>query len=427
MISREELYGLVWAEPMTRLAERFEVSGSYLARVCTRLNVPRPQRGYWAKLAVGKAPRRTPLPDTRPGDPLEWSRDGEPVTRPRLEAPACDDRARRVTIARNRVHALIRDARAHFENGRPVEEGAYLKPYKKLLVDVTASAAGLDKALGLANDLFNALHSVGHHVVLAAANTQLGRDRIDEREDAPTPREYWQHGGIWSPYRPTVVYVGTVAIGLTIVEMSENVTLRYLNGQYVREIEHAARARRYPIHSWTTTRELPSGRMRIIAYSPYGQVSWSRQWQETRSTSLRSQLRAIVETIEASAPDLVAMIEEADRQAEVRRHEWLAQEERRRREDDRKRFEESIADSKTELGQVIENWSSVMGIERFLLGVEQRAEQLEDPARAHVLERLALAREFLGSLDPLDFFRAWKTPGERYSRQYPEEEHPATG
>jgi hypothetical protein len=98
MISREELYGLVWAEPMTRLAERFEVSGSYLARVCTRLNVPRPQRGYWAKLAVGKAPRRTPLPDTRPGDPLEWSRDGEPVTRPRLEAPACDDRARSPAI-----------------------------------------------------------------------------------------------------------------------------------------------------------------------------------------------------------------------------------------------------------------------------------------------------------------------------------------
>jgi hypothetical protein len=50
-ISREALYALVWSEPMTRVAERFGVSGSYMARVCELMNVPRPERGYWAKLA----------------------------------------------------------------------------------------------------------------------------------------------------------------------------------------------------------------------------------------------------------------------------------------------------------------------------------------------------------------------------------------
>ena len=70
MVSREELYRLVWSEPMIRIAERFGVSGSYLARICALLNVPRPARGYWAKLAVGKAPVQTPLPAARPGDPL---------------------------------------------------------------------------------------------------------------------------------------------------------------------------------------------------------------------------------------------------------------------------------------------------------------------------------------------------------------------
>ena len=52
-VSREELYELAWAEPMLALAKKFGVSSSYMARVCTRLNVPRPERGYWAKLAVG--------------------------------------------------------------------------------------------------------------------------------------------------------------------------------------------------------------------------------------------------------------------------------------------------------------------------------------------------------------------------------------
>ena len=53
-VSREALYGMVWSEPMLRVAARFGVSSSYMARVCALLNVPRTVRGYWAKLAVGK-------------------------------------------------------------------------------------------------------------------------------------------------------------------------------------------------------------------------------------------------------------------------------------------------------------------------------------------------------------------------------------
>nr|ART90370.1 Bll1572 protein [uncultured bacterium] len=77
MITREELYELVWSAPMIKVAEKFDVSGSYLARVCTALRVPRPERGYWAKLAVGKAPKRPALPEPQPGDPIVWSRTDE--------------------------------------------------------------------------------------------------------------------------------------------------------------------------------------------------------------------------------------------------------------------------------------------------------------------------------------------------------------
>ena len=37
MVTREELYELVWSTPMIRVAEKFEVSGSYLARVYTEV------------------------------------------------------------------------------------------------------------------------------------------------------------------------------------------------------------------------------------------------------------------------------------------------------------------------------------------------------------------------------------------------------
>lgn len=420
MVSREELYRLVWSEPMTRIAGRFDVSGSYLARICTLLNVPRPARGYWAKLAVGTAPAQTPLPDARPGDPLQWGHDGESVALAKPRAPSGRRPPVTVRIPRNQVHVMIRGARTHFENGRPVDAGAYLKPYKKLLVDVTASQACLDKALNLANDLFNGLDSVGHRVVLAPSEARFGRGQFDEREVAAKPRDYWQHSGLWSPYRPTVVYVGTVAIGLAVIETSETVTLRYVAGKYIRETDYVPPRSRHAVdHSWTTTRDLPSGRLRLIAYSPYGRVNWSMQWQETKSAALSSQIRTIVQAIESAALDLVAKLEEADRQAELRHQQWLIDEERRRQEEDRRRVEQSIADSRSELGQVIERWSDVMSVERFLAGVEQRAKDLPETDRHELLERLALARSFLGDQDPLAFFREWKTPEERYAPQCP--------
>lgn len=423
MVSRDELYRLVWTEPMIKIAEQFDVSGSYLARVCTLLNVPRPERGYWAKLAVGKAPPQMLLPASRPGDPLYWGKEGERIAAPKPKAPLPRKPEKKVRIARNQVHGLIRNARSHFENGGLVDEGAYLKPYKKLLVDVTASQASLDKALDLANDLFNVLESAGHRVALASADAQLGRGQVDEREIATKPHDSGHSSGLWSPYRPTVVYVGAVAIGLSIIEMSENVTLRYLNGKYIRESEYVPpRSRYHADHSWTTTRDLPSGRMRIVAYSPYGRVIWSVQWQEVKSVSLRGQLKTIVEEIEAMAPDLVAKLEEADRQAQIRHRQWLAEEERRQHEEDRKRIEQSIADSKSELRQVVERWSNVMSIECFLAGVEQQANDLPEIDRRRVLERLALARSFLGGQDPLDLLRGWKTPEERYTPRYPDEE-----
>src|ERR671938_1669188 len=92
-VDREGLYEPVWAEPMTKVAARYGVSSSFLARVCTRLNVPRPARGYWAQLEVGKAPAKPVLPEARPGDELQWSRDGEPRRAPRALPKPPENRA----------------------------------------------------------------------------------------------------------------------------------------------------------------------------------------------------------------------------------------------------------------------------------------------------------------------------------------------
>ncbi|OHV78412.1 hypothetical protein [Rhizobium sp. LCM 4573] len=423
-MTREELYELVWTKPMTEVAKSFDVSGSYMARVCTVLNVPRPERGYWAKLAVGKAPARDPLPEAQPGDQLHWSKDGKlhPPPRPRVQIRR--RRAPATLAPADSIHPLVRGARHHFETGRPVEDGAYLKPYKRLLLDVTTSKTCLDKALTFANNLYIALQSTGHRVVMAPSGQGFYRSRVDEREERREQRNYY-HTSLWSPDRPTLVYVGTVAIGLAIAEMSEQTLMRYIgSGRYIPDADYVPpkASRRFTDHTWTTTRENPSGRLRLVAYSPYSRVSWTTDWQETKSAPLDKSLRTIVRAIEAAAVDLVAQLEEADRKAEIARREREAAEERRRREEDHRRIQQSVKESRDHLGQVIQQWAEIMSIEQFLRGVEEHAANLSSAERQQVLDRLTLARNFLGNQNPLEFFMSWKTPTERYQPRYRDDE-----
>jgi hypothetical protein len=83
--------------------------------------------------------------------------------------------------------------------------------------------------------------------------------------------------------------------------------------------------------------------------------------------------------------------------------------------------ERSVTDSREALAGVIERWSRAMAIEQFFQGVEVRAASLDPDEKAAVLERLSLAREFLGSSDPLDSFLGWQTPRERYQPLYEKE------
>ncbi len=60
-ISREELFALVWEKPTREVAEELGVSDVAIGKLCTRLQVPKPPRGYWARVKVGQTPKRPPL------------------------------------------------------------------------------------------------------------------------------------------------------------------------------------------------------------------------------------------------------------------------------------------------------------------------------------------------------------------------------
>jgi hypothetical protein len=59
--TREELYELVWQEPMVKVAQRFSVSDVAVAKACRRHKIPLPGRGHWARIAAGQTITRPPL------------------------------------------------------------------------------------------------------------------------------------------------------------------------------------------------------------------------------------------------------------------------------------------------------------------------------------------------------------------------------
>ncbi|HSA12939.1 MAG TPA: hypothetical protein P5205_21500 [Candidatus Paceibacterota bacterium] len=62
--SRQELHDLVWSTPASKLAGELGISDVTIAKRCNKLNVPYPSPGYWAKVAAGQAPPKSPLPLT---------------------------------------------------------------------------------------------------------------------------------------------------------------------------------------------------------------------------------------------------------------------------------------------------------------------------------------------------------------------------
>ena len=60
---RDKIYQEIWSEPIQHVAKRYHLSDVGLAKVCRKLSIPRPGRGYWAIKAAGKrVPTRPSLP-----------------------------------------------------------------------------------------------------------------------------------------------------------------------------------------------------------------------------------------------------------------------------------------------------------------------------------------------------------------------------
>lgn len=411
-VSRAHLYSEVWAEPMTTVAKRYGVSSSYLARVCKWLRVPRPPRGYWAKLAVGKAMPQVPLPEPEPGDELEWNGASPPHSAPRERSPRrpTSDNPEGEAAQRKGIHSLIRQARLDFAKVRKTHIG-YLRPYRFNVVHVFVTEDQLDAALTLANKLFRFLEGKGHRVRLAGGEQSFRGGYVDHRMKSP---KHWDHSDRenWRPAKATLVFFGNTPFGLAIFEPSESVEMRYVDGKYIRADAPRPRRSRYwdSGREWTTFKDTPTGRLSVRAYSPYGGVEWSMQWDGGSSAELVNQFEAIESTLVAAIPKIAELVERALREQEEHARRVKAEMDEIRRRDAARRRVELTKTSREDLLRIVDKWVLATRIEQFFENVLSGAKELPTEEQQAILKRVARGRKLLGSMDAFEQFRHWRMP-----------------
>jgi hypothetical protein len=414
-VPRVRLRAEVWAEPATVVAGRYGMTSTGLAKICSRLRIPVPPRGYWQKKEAGQRVAVVPLLEPSPGDEIEWSRDrwSRPRTQPfpapevpRRDGMAPGEPSRRVPAG----HPLITMAAAIFEKAKVTEEG-FLQPRAGGAADIYVSKESLPKALKLATELYRTLERRGFRVELGHPARSLHRPEIEIREEGK-PRNDWNSSRrLWQPHRPTTAILGTVPISIAVFESTRATQVAWVDGKYLPLAQLPGR--RPPIHSFEATRDLPTGRLHLQAASPFYRTSWSKRWSDAAGASLRSRLDEIAAEIEEAAPVIVSQYHELQ-QVLAREHEEAREAERKRLiiEAERRRLE-NLKAAREELEQIVQGWGHARLLEDFFQDLEARGGNLPPEERRSLRARLASARELLGGVDALAWFEEWTPPDAR--------------
>jgi len=414
-VSRETLYELAWSQPMTSVAKIFDVSSSYLARLYTQLNIPRPRAGYWAKVKAGKTVAKPELPETKPGDLQEWDRYNDSYFSDVKPPKPPSKKVKRALVPRKdrpKIHSLISGAKVHFLKSRDSDIG-FIHPYKKNLVDLIISTSQLDIALEIANKLFLSFEEFGYRVALPPIGSFI-RHPVDEREK-PSKHGY-RRNNHWVPARNTIVYIEEVAIGLTLFEFTKSVECRYVDGNYI-PISELSKKHKYDSYSWTSSQDLPAGGFCLQAYSPYQDTSWVHQWKIDPNQDISALGCKIAKSLPEFAGIVALEVERAEERAEKQRIEWEEQQRRWKAEEERKRRERAYTASFQQLEAAITSWSKTKHLWAFFQDVEASLEELPSDEQVVIKDRLAAARSLIGEPNALQSFSEWETPEEKIDNE----------
>ena len=396
---RDVLYEQVWAEPMLNVAKSYRISNVALAKICRKLGVPVPGRGYWARRTAGQKLKIPPLPPLKPGQPAEVKvhRYHSPhvtlraAIEEKLREEKKPDAAIVVGAELGAPHPLVRKAElALGRRAKTKKDGRLLHGAQEGCLDIAVSWDSLDRALRILDALLKALEARGCsvEVVEPAADEQRGRGE-----------------GERPPPRITRVLVGEdwIAFGL-----SEGQDL--LNTEERRVPEGLADWERLRLWQRLPPPIYRSNGILTLEIKREQTVYARRRWRDGHTQRVEKCLNDFIRNLFITAEAIRGEREESARRQREREE---AERTRRSAEEERRREVARVTVLEREIG----TWSFAKSVREYVADARARM----DPSKFQknieggipFEEWLAWAAEYADRIDPLQLDEPTDEEGER--------------
>lgn len=303
-MTRKDLYEKVWSSPTTELREVLGISDVAIAKLCKKLNVPKPPRGYWEKIKYGHQVSRPPLP-TAGGDISEQVtirssiRNVARTAGPDNHPAHISVEAFTLPVNFKSVHPLIKRAREVLTAAS--KERHQRTVYQRLwhntpgTLDVRVSAEGVTRALKIMEALILGLESKGYSVLAD------GKAHSWKQKETPAT----QVNGLESP---VVIYIEELSRRVKYVPPRGE-----LRGSYGQRFDYR-----------------PTGKLRLVIDEYCGE-GFKRQWNVNDDDSMGEALASFFDGLVETAKVLKIREDERERERrESERKQRLARKEEER-------------------------------------------------------------------------------------------------
>ena len=323
MISRQDLYDLVWVAPIIKIAKHFGVSDVGLAKTCRHHNIPLPGRGHWAKVEAGQKMPRPPLSETGESWMGRVAFHGKFTPASEIESDEIPEVHEEV-LTGNRIfvpetptelHPIVARAQRDLGRAKPQPDG-FLSPPAGVL-NLRVWPPQLSRVIAIANALIIALESRGYTVLLA------------KKDVNPTEPAYWHRFANWEPSTNVQVSIMEERFGFGLSELVDKVP----HTPTREEQRRIDRSGRYGIPQYD---HVPSGKLSLWLNMP--DLGLRGTWSDGKKQRVESCLNTFIVTLIKAAHGIkIARAKEQreneERQAEEKRRkayqEWRYEEDKR--------------------------------------------------------------------------------------------------
>lgn len=262
-ITRKELYFLIWKTPISALEKESDIPTGTLKGICSRLEIPTPDSGYWSKLKFQKKVVMPPLPVLKK-ESIETGlkfADGKLIYEEHFQTSfyrikkEIESKYSQYLIPSEKLlkpHALIKAARTDLKTKKP--GGYYYSKVKgtistsKGIVSINVSKENVPKALRFL-DAFIKLAALRGHQIKTSEGTEI--------------------------------VINEEIIKIRCREILKRIKIKDPDSSY----------------SWERSELVPSG---IVSFE-MGESYWKREWREAASKPLVTKLSNIIASLELKA------------------------------------------------------------------------------------------------------------------------------